>query len=337
MSKLLLVLISIALISANSDLDSKIFNKFQKFIKKFKKNYSSINEFMSRYIAFKKNYLEIMNSEESSFNKGINEFSDLTNQEFKKKYLNLNYDATAASNFNPYHIKISNDAPESLDWRSLNRVIPKVKDMGSCGASYAFSTVGNLEGLYAEHFGKLEDLSASVIIDCDTKDSGCNGGLMEYTIAWLQDNGIMTEADYPYHSYKSECKIDIDKCVHMRITGFEKLGGGSSIFSCADEEEMKEFLYKKGPVSVALNATPLQTYSSGIIDLSSTQCPYIGINHCALLVGYGSDSVTGLDYWIVKNFWGSVWGESGYFRIRRGNGTCGINCYVITATVEFDD
>ena len=337
MKKLLLVLIAIALISCNSDLDSKIFSQFQKFIKKFKKNYSSINEFMSRYIVFKKNYIEIMNSEKSSYNKGINEFSDLTTQEFKKKYLNLNYDAMAASNFDPYHLKISNDAPESLDWRNLNRVVPSVKSMGVCSASYAFSTVGNLEGLYAEHFGKLVDLSTSVIIDCDTKDSGCNGGLMEYTLAWLKDNGIMTEADYPSHSYQSECKIDIDKCVHMRITGFEKLGKGSSTFICADEEEMKEFLYKKGPVSVALNADPLQTYSSGIIDLPSAKCPYYGINHCALLVGYGSDATTGLDYWIVKNFWGSSWGESGYFRIRRGNGTCGINCYVITATVEFDD
>ena len=278
-----------------------------------------------------------MNSEKSSYNKGINEFSDLTTQEFKKKYLNLNYDAVAASNFDPYHIKISNDAPESLDWRSLNRVVPTVRSMGICSASYAYSTVGNLEGLYAEHFGKLVDLSTSVIIDCDTKDSGCNGGLMEYTIAWLKDNGIMTEADYPSHSYKDECKIDIDKCVHMRITGFEKLGKGSSTFSCVDEEIMKEFLYKKGPVSVALNANCLQSYSSGIIDLSSALCPSSGINHCGLLVGYGTDSTTGLDYWIVKNFWGRTWGESGYFRIRRGNGTCGINCYVITATVEFDE
>ena len=337
MNKSLLVLISIALISCNSDLDSTIFTQFQKFIKKFKKNYSSINEFMGRYIVFKKNYIEIMNSEKSSYNKGINEFSDLTTQEFKKKYLNLNYDAVAASNFDPYHIKISNDAPESLDWRSLNRVVPTVRSMGICSASYAYSTVGNLEGLYAEHFGKLVDLSTSVIIDCDTKDSGCNGGLMEYTIAWLKDNGIMTEADYPSHSYKDECKIDIDKCVHMRITGFEKLGKGSSTFSCVDEEIMKEFLYKKGPVSVALNANCLQSYSSGIIDLSSALCPSSGINHCALLVGYGTDSTTGLDYWIVKNFWGRTWGESGYFRIRRGNGTCGINCYVITATVEFDE
>ena len=84
-----------------------------------------------------------------------------------------------------------------------------------------------------------------------------------------------------------------------------------------------------------MNANPLSTYSSGIIDLSSSACSPSGINHSALLVGYGSDSATGLDYWIVKNSWGKAWGEAGYFRIRRGNGTCGINCYVISATVSF--
>ena len=63
--------------------------------------------------------------------------------------------------------------------------------------------------------------------------------------------------------------------------------------------------------------------------------PQSGINHAVTLVGYGSDSATGLDYWIVKNSWGKSWGESGYFRIRRGNGTCGINCYITTATVSF--
>ena len=334
MGKILFFLFVIAFIASNSDLDSIIFKHFQKFIKKYEKKYNSINEFLARYEVFKRNFISISDENNSSFKKGITKFSDLTEQEFKNIYLNLNYDAMAAANFDPFHPKISNKAPDSLDWRELNRVT-SVKDQGSCGAAWAFSTVGNLEGLYAGHYGELLELSKSVIIDCDTNDSGCNGGLMQYAFEWLKKNGIMTESDYPYHGYKDTCKIEIDKCINMKITGFEKLGGDSSIFSCCDEEEMKEFLYERGPLSVAFNANPLQTYSSGIIDLNSSACPSSGINHCALLVGYGNDASTGLDYWIVKNSWGRVWGESGYFRIRRGNGTCGINCYVITATVSF--
>ena len=95
---------------------------------------------------------------------------------------------------------------------------------------------------------------------------------------------------------------------------------------------MKEFLYENGPLSVALNANPLQTYVSGILDISSNKCKASGINHAVSLVGYGSASV---DYWIIKNSWGNNWGESGFFRIRRGNGTCGVNCYVLTALVSF--
>lgn len=334
MKIILTFLLSLSLISCNSDLDSTIFKHFQKFIKKYEKKYNSINEFLARYEVFKRNILKTLKDQNSSYKTGITQFSDLTEQEFKKNHLNLNYDAMAVVNSNPIHPKISNEAPSSLDWRQLNRVT-SVKSMGSCSASWAFSVVGNLEGLYAQYHGTLVDLSSSVIIDCDTKDSGCNGGLMQYAFEWLKDNGIMTEEDYPYSGYKDNCHIEIDKCINMKITGYKKLGGAGSVFSCVDEEEMKEFLYNIGPVSIALNANPLSTYSSGIIDLSSSACSPSGINHSALLVGYGSDSATGLDYWIVKNSWGKAWGEAGYFRIRRGNGTCGINCYVISATVSF--
>ena len=83
-------------------------------------------------------------SKNSSYKIGINKFSDLTQQEFQKKYLNLNYDAMAVAYFDPFHIKIKNAAPDSLDWRNLNRV-SVVKDQGGCSAPWAFSTVGNLE------------------------------------------------------------------------------------------------------------------------------------------------------------------------------------------------
>ena len=331
MNKFLIVLL-FSLSACNAELDTIIFQLFQKFITKFNKKYSSINEYLARYEVFKQNVMETFSNEETTYISGITKFSDLTKQEFKRIYLNLKYDAMAMSNFNPIYAKDTNAAPDSFDWRNYGRVC-SVKDQGSCGSCWAFATLGNLESLYAGLKGQCKSFSEQQLIDCDTTDSGCNGGLMEYAFTYLKKIGcINLEEDYPYKGVKGTCKTNYDKCVDMTVTGYKKLGSSYSTWSPVDEDEIKEFLYETGPLAVALNANPLQTYVSGILDVSSSQCPSSGINHAVLLVGYGTAE---LPYWIVKNSWGTAWGEKGYFRIRRGNGTCGINCYITTATVSF--
>ena len=331
MNKFLIVFL-FAIVACNEELDTIVFKAFQRFIKKYEKNYSSINEYLARFEVFKRNFMNTFANEEVSYKTGITKFSDLTKQEFSRIYLNLNYDAMAIANFEPTTVKISNAAPTSYDWRNYGRVAA-VKDQGSCGSCWAFSTVANLEGLYAEKKGTIKTFSEQMLVDCDTSDSGCNGGLMEYAFTWLKKNGgIMTDTDYPYKGTKGTCRSDKTKYVDMTITGYKKLGSSYSTWSAVDEDEVKEFLYETGPLAIALNADPLQTYSSGILDVTSTKCPTSGINHAVTLVGYGTGSP---NYWIVKNSWGKNWGESGYFRIRRGNGTCGINCYITTATVSF--
>ena len=197
--------------------------------------------------------------------------------------------------------------------------------------------MGNLQGLYAIYYGTYKYFSIQMLVDCDYSDSGCNGGLMEYTYTWLKKNGgLMFAEDYPYNGIKSTCKYDESKRVNMIVTGYKKLGSSWSKWSPVDEDEIKEFLYITVPLAIALNGDPLQTYVSGVIDLTSVKCPISGINLAALLVGYGHDSAFGLDYWIIQNSWGRAWGESGFFRIRRGNGTCGVNCYITTGLVSFE-
>jgi cathepsin F len=332
MNKFLVVLL-IALVSCETDYDSVVFKAFQRFIKKYQKNYSSINEFLARFQVFKSNFEGVLKNEDLPYKTGITKFSDLTKQEFARTYLNLNYDAMAMANFEPAYVKSSNAAPSSYDWRNYNRVAA-VKDQGSCGSCWAFSTVANLEGLYAAKKGVIKTFSEQMLVDCDTSDSGCNGGLMEYAFTWLKNNGgIMYDSDYSYTGRKSTCRKDASKYADFKVTGYKKLGSSYSTWSAVDEGEVRDFLYQTGPLAIALNADPLQTYSSGILDLTSARCPSSGINHAVTLVGYGTSGST--DYWIVKNSWGKSWGESGYFRIRRGNGTCGVNCYITTATVSF--
>ena len=112
MKKFIIFFATLLLISCNSELDTIIFKQFQKFINKYKKNYYSVNEYLARYQVFRNNLILNFNSENSSFKTGITQFFDLTKQEFSKTYLNLNYDAIAATNFNPFIVKISNVAPD---------------------------------------------------------------------------------------------------------------------------------------------------------------------------------------------------------------------------------
>ena len=332
MNKALLVLL-FALVACEVDYESMVFKHFQKFIKKYNKRYESMNEYLARFNVFRQNLYQTLQNGKQNHRTGITKFSDLTPQEFAKTYLNLEFPATALLNLYPVEAKHTNAAPDAFDWRDKGVVAP-VKDQGSCGSCWAFSTVGNLEGLYALEKGVVKTFSEQLLVDCDTSDSGCNGGLMELSFTWLKKNGgFMLDADYPYTGRKSTCKQDKTKFVDMTVTGYVKLGSSSSTWSPVDEDEVRDFLLETGPLAIALNANPLQTYTGGILDLTKSQCNPDGMNHAVTLVGYGTED--GLDFWIVKNSWGKSWGESGYFRIARGKGTCGINQYITTATVAF--
>ena len=287
MNKFLLVLV-LALAACNADLDKLLFQQFQKFIKKYHKKYESINEFLARYEVFKRNVMATFKEENLGYRTGITKFSDLTQQEFAKTYLNLNYDAMAMANFEPTIVKVKNAAPDAWNWKDQG-VVSDVKDQGSCGSCWAFSTMGNLEGLYALEKGVVKTFSEQQLVDCDTLDSGCNGGLMEYSFTWLKDNGgFNLDTDYPYKGTKQACKSDSSKYVDMKVTGYKKLANGYSNWDCVDEDGIKELLYETGPLAVALNANPLQTYSSGILDKTAAQCPTSGLNHalaCQKLMG----------------------------------------------------
>ena len=259
----------------------------------------------------------------------------MTQEEFAKNYLSLNYADLNNENFEPVTITKFGAAPPSFDWRNEGRV-SEVKDQGTCKSCYAFTTIGNLEGLYYAKTKVMTPLSEQMIVDCDNVDRGCHGGLMIDTIEWIKSNGgIMAEKDYPYKGKKGlSCKKKPEKYVDLKVTGYKRLGSTDRIFDCVDENQIKEFLYENGPLIAAVNGRFLQDYIKGILDYPSDVCSSAYIDHAVLIVGYGTEGSTNMDYWTVKNSLGKDWGESGYFRIRRGAGTCGINCYIMTATIE---
>lgn len=313
----LIALIAVAAcISQQVNEDKLAFIQFQDFMKKYDKHYNSLQEYMARFNVFKKNVQNLKSN--SNYVNGITQFSDMTPNEFRKTYLNLDISVLNTIKFEKAEPIRLFGAPESYNWVDEG-VVGAVKNQGSCGSCWAFSTVGNLEGLYAIQNKEKLIFSEQELVDCDTYDSGCNGGLMENTFQWIKKNGgLVLSENYPYKGKKGTCADkELEKVV--KVSGYQKLNS-------EDEEDIKNFLIKTGPLAIALNANPLQFYESGILDLDSSECDPQGLNHAVVLVGYGVEN--GVDYWIVRNSWGAGWGEDGYFRIARGKGTCGINTYI---------
>lgn len=231
----------------------------------------------------------------------------------------------------PSKIHAGKDLPNTTDWRSRGAVTP-VKNQGSCGSCWSFSTTGNIEGQWFLAGNSLVSFSEQNFVSCDNLLAfGCNGGFSWIAYSWAvsnQNGSIYTEASYPYVSGNGT----VPSC----NSGSGVVGGriiGGKLLSPWDVEGMKYFLAFEGPLSVAVDATSLwDSYTSGVI----TSCEGILPNHEVLIVGYGTQSLnsTVIEYWIVKNSWGASWGEEGYIRIQTGKNLCLIETLANSAEVE---
>ena len=201
----------------------------------------------------------------------------------------------------------------------LQGAITEIKDQGQCGSCWAFGATASMEAAHWEKYGSTVQMSEQQVVDCDNRDGGCNGGW--YDTAWRyvsEEGGIATQSDYPYTARDGSCRASSMDFV----SGVSGCVGGPNFFCdnhglVGDEAELKKMLNDR-PVAVAVDATPFQFYSSGILDCRS----FHSLNHAVFAVGYNDGS----DF-IVRNSWGKSWGESGYVRVGMGGNSCGIADY----------
>ena len=258
------------------------------------------------------------NEGDHSFTVGLNKFADLTNTEFLERYTGFH---TAAAGQTSEFIHDDENVGISgiqVDWRSKGAVTG-VKDQGQCGSCWSFSTTGAVEGIWKLKNGTLTSLSEQNLMDCSRSygNMGCNGGLMDSAFKYIINNqGIDTEKSYPYEMKTSyNCRYgQSGKVWGAVIHKYYDVRSGS--------ESSLQTAVNGQPVSVAIDASnaSFQLYKGGIYN--EPKCSSSRLDHGVLAVGYGHD---GSDYWIVKNSWGTGWGDAGYiYMSRNANNQCGI-------------
>jgi len=309
----------VALVTIGSTMASQeLQDSFNWFINKFDKKYTA-EEHEYRFEVYQANMERVneMNKEhilaggDAVF--GVTKFMDLTPEEFKSMYLtyqpSLKNQSTSGLPVKSYSAEAIANTEDKIDWREKDAVTD-VRDQGRCGSCWAFSAVEAIES-YGFLYGgyKLQKLSVQQVVDCDTVDLGCQGGNTETAYDYITDApGLIPEWRYSYTGVDGRCGFKKDWATTF-ITGFQSVDKG--------EDNLKAAL-NEGPVSICLAAQAFQYYEGGVLK----RCFGL-IDHCVQGVGYAT--VAGDSFWIIRNSWGTSWGEAGFIRIEQGHNACQVS------------
>ncbi|KAI4333833.1 hypothetical protein L6164_018594 [Bauhinia variegata] len=301
--------------------ETSLSNRHEQWMAKYGKVYNDAAEKEKRFQIFKDNvaFIESFNAAGNKpYKLAINQFADQTNDEFKVSR-NGYFHRLSSTTESSFKYEDETAIPATIDWRKKGAVTP-IKDQGQCGSCWAFSTIAATEGIHQITTGKLVSLSEQELVDCDTKgvDQGCMGGLMEDGFEFIIKNGgITTEANYPYKAADGTCSTKEEIPVAAKIKGYERVPANS------EAALLKAVANQPVSVSIDASGSAFQFYSSGVF---TGECG-TELDHGVTAVGYGTAD-DGTKYWLVKNSWGTQWGEQGYIRMQRGidakEGICGI-------------
>ena len=200
--------------------------------------------------------------------------------------------------------------PTAFDWRDYDGCTP-IRNQGGCGSCWAFATVGALECAIKIREGVSVDLSEQWLVSCNTSNWGCDGGWYAHAYhGWVGDRcggtGAVLEADCPYRAADGGCACPYNHCYTLHNWAY--IGSSSGVPSV---EEMKLAILEYGPISVSLHVNnSFQAYRGGVFN----NCTDGDIDHSVVLVGW-DDTQGESGVWILRNSWGTWWGESGYMRI----------------------
>ncbi|CAH8330213.1 unnamed protein product [Eruca vesicaria subsp. sativa] len=293
---------------------------FAGFNLRYGKIYQSPEEIKHRYSVFKENLdlIRSTNNKGLSYKLGVNQFADLTYQEFAAQYL-ISLPKHCYGPQLPIEVPQKNITNATwIDWRKSGFVSP-VKNQGKCASSWVFSVTGALEAAYYRKYGTITLFSEQQILDCSNKYleclSACRGGLPYDALSYVSSHALLSAAEYPYVARVGRCRADDSKPdIDVRY---------SSTSQRDPEDSLKQAVETVGPVSILLEVVnSFRFYKSGVYTTSDCGNLTEELNHAGLAVGYAIEN--GVPYWIIKNSWGEEWGDKGYFKIEMGKNMCGV-------------
>jgi len=305
---------ALACLVASACAMSQIESAFLEYISQHGKAYSNLAEYEMRLrnFAIKHAKIEEHNATESAYKVGHNKFSDWTDAEFKAT---LTYKSegqigeVVEQSANPL-----GDSP--VNWIT-NGCISPIQDQGQCGSCWAFSSQASMEAAHCIHNGNtgLEKFSEQQLVDCVKLCYGCNGGLQSRAFNYLESHYEMSESSYPYTGTDGTCAYDSSNNDGVKCTSWANV--------TADSPTAMKTALNTTPLAVAIQADQFcfQHYTTGVF--TNTACG-VSLDHATNVVGWGTED--GMDYWLMRNSWGTSWGMEGYIKIEivNGPGLCGI-------------
>ncbi|XP_021071402.1 cathepsin J isoform X1 [Mus pahari] len=322
-STVLLVILCLGVASGAPAHDPKLDTKWKDWKTKHAKSYNPKEEALRRSV-WEENMrmIKLHNREnrlgKNDFTMKMNEFGDLTGEEFRKSMDNILIPAAVTDPHAQNHVSIG--LPDYKDWREEGYVTP-VRNQGSCRSCWAFAAVGAIEGQMFWKTGNLTALSVQNLLDCSKAEGnkGCRSGTAHQAFQYvLKNKGLEAEATYPYEGKEGPCRYRSENA-SANITDVVNLPPNEIYLWVA--------VAAIGPVSAAVDAShdSFRFYNTGIYH--EPNCSSHFVNHAVLVVGYGSegDVKDANNYWLIKNSWGEEWGMNGYMKIAKDrNNHCGI-------------
>jgi C1A family cysteine protease len=225
----------------------------------------------------------------------------------------------------------SSSLPASFDWRTSGNV-SGIRNQGSCGSCWAFGTTAIMESALSINTQTSVDLSEQFLVSCNvaSKNTFCGGkyscaggceDAQDYHISDLGQGqtsiGAVLESQFPYSGTDAACPANLTHPYKASSWNFV----GDTYYPTV--AQIKSAIYSYGPVTSRVCVEgDFYSYRSGVYSTDHTDC----LNHLIALVGWDDSTQT----WLLRNSWGTGWGESGYMHIRWGVSNVGTLASYIT-------